>query len=97
MMMNDIPDFISFCVFSSAAGCIPIQNLKNKFEKLVHLVGFVTRKKQKCINPLKAELNPICNLLALLGAHHILHISRIMVNFSNNDFNLHKLSHLQLR
>ena len=31
MMMNDIPDFISFCVFSSAAGCIPIQNLKNKF------------------------------------------------------------------
>jgi len=28
-------------------------------------------------NPLNAELNPICNLLALLGAHHILHISRI--------------------
>jgi len=30
-------------------------------------------------NPLNAELNPICNLLALLGAHHILHISRIRV------------------
>jgi len=28
-------------------------------------------------NPLKAELNPICYLLALLGAHRILHISRI--------------------
>jgi hypothetical protein len=28
------------------------------------------------INPLNAELNPICHLLALLGAHHILHISR---------------------
>jgi hypothetical protein len=28
------------------------------------------------INPLKAELNPICHLLALLGAHHILHVSR---------------------
>ena len=27
------------------------------------------------INPLNAELNPICHLLALLGAHHILHIS----------------------
>ena len=26
-----IPDFVSCCVFSSAAGCIPIQNLKNKF------------------------------------------------------------------
>jgi len=32
------------------------------------------------INPLNAELNPICHLLALLGAHHILHIGRIRVN-----------------
>ena len=31
------------------------------------------------INPLNAELNPICHLLALL-AHHILHISRTAVN-----------------
>jgi hypothetical protein len=31
-------------------------------------------------NPLNAELNPICHLLALLGAHHILHVSRIRVN-----------------
>jgi hypothetical protein len=31
------------------------------------------------INPLKAELNPICHLLVLLGAHHILHVSRIWV------------------
>jgi len=29
------------------------------------------------LNPLNAELNPICHLLALLGAHHILHVSRI--------------------
>jgi len=28
------------------------------------------------INTLNAELNPICHLLALLGAHHILHVSR---------------------
>jgi len=27
-------------------------------------------------NPLNAELNPICHLLVLLGAHHILHVSR---------------------
>jgi len=32
------------------------------------------------INPLNTELNPICHLLALLGAHPILHISRIRVN-----------------
>jgi len=31
------------------------------------------------IKPLNAELNPICHLLALLGAHHILHVSRIRV------------------
>ena len=30
-------------------------------------------------NPLNAELNPICYLLALLGAHHFLHVSRIRV------------------
>jgi len=28
---------------------------------------------------LNAELNPICHLLALLGAHHILHFSRVRV------------------
>jgi hypothetical protein len=33
-------------------------------------------------NPLNAELNPICNLLALLGAHFIFHVSRIMVKVS---------------
>ena len=32
-----------------------------------------------CINPLKPELNLICYLLALLGAHHFLHVSRIRV------------------
>jgi len=32
------------------------------------------------VNALKTELNPICYLLALLGAHHILHVSRIRVN-----------------
>jgi len=30
-------------------------------------------------NPLNAELNPICHLLAILGAHHILHVSRMRV------------------
>jgi hypothetical protein len=32
------------------------------------------------LNPLNAELNPICHLLALLGAHPISHVSRIRVN-----------------
>jgi hypothetical protein len=35
--------------------------------------------RHKCLNPLIAELNPICNLLALLGVHNFLHVSRIRV------------------
>ena len=31
------------------------------------------------INPLNPELNRICYLLALLGAHHFLHVSRIRI------------------
>jgi len=33
-------------------------------------------------NSLKADLNPIRHLLALLGAHHILHVSRIRVDLN---------------
>ena len=46
------------------------------------------------INPLNADLNPIFHLLTLLGAHHILHVSTVMVNaFSNHlvlSFSLHR-------
>jgi len=35
------------------------------------------------VNPLNAELNPICCLLALLGAHHFLYVSRIRVKSLN--------------
>jgi len=41
------------------------------FKSITHMI---------IIKPLNAELNPICHLLALL-AHHILHISRIRVNY----------------
>ena len=39
-------------------------------------------------NPLNAELNPICHLLALLGAHHIFNVGRVRVNkcFFKLDF-----------
>jgi len=37
------------------------------------------REKKVTINPLNVELNPICHLLALLGVHHFLHVSRIRV------------------
>jgi hypothetical protein len=34
---------------------------------------------EQYLNPLNAELNPICHLLALLGAHLFFHVSRIRV------------------
>jgi len=37
-------------------------------------------------NHLNSELNPICHLLALLEAHHILHVSRIRVKHDSNYF-----------
>jgi hypothetical protein len=52
-------------------------------EWVVMLCRFLEQRaiiKKSCIvKPLNAELNPICHLLALLGAHHILHVSRIRV------------------
>ena len=45
-------------------------------------------RRSNFINPLNAELNPICHLLALLGAHHILHVSRIRVNTSSGMISL---------
>ena len=41
----------------------------------------------KLINPLNAELNPIRHLPALVGAHHIVHVSRIRVNPLNAELN----------
>ena len=39
----------------------------------------ISRAQFLSFKPLNAELNPICYLLALLEAHHFLHISRIRV------------------
>ena len=43
---------------------------------------FTWQSESQCcvrLNPLKPELNPICYFLALLEAHHFLHVSRIRV------------------
>jgi hypothetical protein len=40
---------------------------------------------QVSINPLKAELNPIFHMLALLGAHHIFHVSGLRVKSDKNN------------
>ena len=52
--------------------------MMKEYETLISGVLFIL---QYCrtINPLNAELNPICHMLALL-AHHIFHVSRLRVN-----------------
>jgi hypothetical protein len=51
-----------------------------QFAQLSHHESQILPFIEQLLNPLNTELNPICNLLALLGAHHILHVSRIRVN-----------------
>jgi len=46
----------------------------NKFSLVYQTVVYISS-----LNPLNTELNPICHLLALLGVHHFLHVSRIRV------------------
>jgi len=62
-----------------------MQNMSTHSKNLVikgKLNIYVTRTNKKhtlYLNPLNSELNPICYLLALLGAHHFLHVNRIRV------------------
>ena len=48
----------------------------------IHSFPYSWTRKPKSINPLNTKLNPISHLLALLGAHHILRVSRVRVNSS---------------
>ena len=46
---------------------------------VLNLLNLMSGSSLSLFNPLNAELNPICHLLALLGVHHFLHVSRIRV------------------
>ena len=59
---------ISYNIHSTMQSCIIFS--------VTHHVFIVTAA---VFNPLNPELNPICYLLALLGAHNFLHVSRIRV------------------
>jgi hypothetical protein len=50
------------------------------FEHNVFLLDFFRKFGFIVINPLNAELNPMCHLLALLGVNHIFHVSWLRVN-----------------
>ena len=60
---------IKICTLRDCKNILEIFSMFTFHYQLMHLL----------INPLNPELNPICYLLALLGAHHFLHVSRIRV------------------
>ena len=54
---------------------------------MTYFVRKVLEFLQACpLNPLNAELNPIHHLLALVGAHHIPHVSRVRVHLLSTAF-----------
>jgi len=56
----------------------PVQSLSASTR--VHFTFFNSTHYPNCnFNPLNAELNPICYMLTLLGAHHFLYVSWIRV------------------
>jgi len=59
--------------------CIDFPYNKKEYNLMMADIDAETCSYLQLFNPLKPELNPICYLLALLGAHHFLHVSRIRV------------------
>jgi len=49
-------------------------------------------KGEVSFNPLNAELNPICHLLALIGDYHIFHISGFRVNVNDTLVDVSRVS-----
>jgi hypothetical protein len=60
--------------------------------------NWITHKNRICpanyINPINAELNPICHLLTLLGAHPIFHVSKIRVKHGNKISSRNDIIHV---
>jgi len=74
-----------FYITSQRRGCVPVGFVVDRValrQVLIRVLRF-SPCQYHSFNPLNAELNPICYLLALLGAHHFLHVSRIRVKSLN--------------
>ena len=64
---------------SNCMGVLRVVHQHYKTLKNARFIKVIPDSWSHFINPLNPELNPICYLLALLGAHHFLHVSRIRV------------------
>jgi len=62
--------------------CLLQRIIGGKIKGGIEVTGRRGRRRRKLaddLNPLNAQLNPICHVLALLESHHILHVRRIRV------------------
>jgi hypothetical protein len=77
--LRKIPDE---CISHLDGGGNPKSRKFILFSVIIKLLAFrlLLEITSRPVNPLNAELNPICHLLELLGAHHILRVSKIRVN-----------------
>ena len=57
-----------------------LSEINGDFSRYIYIYIYIHSYIHTRLNPLNTELNPICHLLALVGAHHILHVSRVRVN-----------------
>ena len=57
-----------------------VRPLNNSGKSQISVIKYFVSRNAHSFNLLDAELNSTCHLLALLGAHPILHVSRIRVN-----------------
>ena len=67
---------IKHCLRNSISAACPAQHIEFSYFLVTFCLPYY-------INPLNPESNPMCCLLALLGAHHFLHVSRIRVKSLN--------------
>ena len=65
--------------YKNISRCMVLWMSNLSFSSLIIVLHFFLLLNFVVFNPLNAELNAICHLLTLLGAHHILHVSRIRV------------------
>ena len=75
--MSTVSAFICFTLLTFPSS-VPFHSVS-----LSHFTGYTA-----LLNPLNTKLNPICHLLALLGAQHIFHVSIVRVNTKHWIFRL---------
>jgi hypothetical protein len=78
--------FLLECLWNENEGIVTFRNVGKQFvqgqftSRNIWILS-ITPARDDNIKPLNVKLNPICHLVALLGAHHIWHVRGLRVKF----------------